>query len=141
MMRQEPRPHAELLTDYQRVLDDVYERSRTLVPAAPTWQAALYESVRACYTQMRSHPEALHLHFIATTRDPDVQRTRTRHRARLLRMLHETRVDAPPDVHAELLLSMIHTALRKQVLDHETPPALDEAEHTFASLLFHCQPA
>jgi hypothetical protein len=125
------------LADYQRSLDRVFERSRDLMTSAPTWQASLYHSVRACYSEMRTHPDALHMHFIATTHDPLVQRTRTRHRDRLLSLLHDTREDAPTPLHAELLLSMIHATLRTQIKTHESAPDLDTAEHTFASLLFH----
>jgi hypothetical protein len=31
---------------------------------------------------------------------------------------------------------MIHAAMRKQIAGHESPPDLDAAEHTFATLLF-----
>jgi hypothetical protein len=124
------------LDAYQRSLDRVFEKSRQLMASSPTWQASLYQSLRACYTEMRTHPEALSLHFIATAQDATVQRTRTRHRDRLLALLHETRVDAPPPLHAELLLSMIHAAMRAQIARHESPPDLDTAEHTFATLLF-----
>jgi hypothetical protein len=105
--------------------------------SAPTWQASLFQSLCACYTEMRTHPDALWLHFIATAHDAAVQNTRTRHRDRLLALLHDTREDAPPPLHAELLLSMIHATLRAQIAGHESPPDLDAAEHTFATLLFH----
>jgi hypothetical protein len=139
-MRREPSPDAHpspaTLAAYQRSLDRVFALSRDLIPKAPTWQAGLYQSVRACYTEMRSHPDALRLHFIATATDAAVQRTRGRHRARLLALLDETRDDAPPLLHAELLLSMIHRTLRAKIVDGEAPPALDDAEQTFATLLF-----
>jgi hypothetical protein len=124
------------LAGYQRSLDRVFARGRTLLPEAPTWQAGLYETVRACYTEMRAHPDALRLHFIATTRDPVVQRTRSRHRQRLLALLRETRADAPLPLHAELLLNQIHSTLREQIARGHTPPPLDEADQTFATLLF-----
>jgi hypothetical protein len=124
------------LKAYQRSLDRVFAQSRALIPEAPTWQAGLYHTVRACYTEMRSHPDALHLHFIATTRDPVVQRTRSRHRARLLALLRDTRADAPLALHAELLLNQIHSTLRERIARGEAPPALDEADQTFAELLF-----
>jgi hypothetical protein len=124
------------LAAYQRSLDRVFESSRELMATAPTWQACLYQSLRACYTEMHTNPDALWLHFIATTRDSAVQRVRSRHRERLLELLRDTRADAPPPLHAELLLSMIHAAMREQVASHETPPDLDAAEHTFATLLF-----
>jgi len=126
----------DTLTAYQQSLDRVFERSRQLVPQAPTWQASLYQSVRACYTEMRTHPAALHMHFIATAQDPLVQRTRTRHRDRLLDLLHDTREDAPTPLHAELLLGMIHATMRTQITSRESPPDLDTAEQTFATLLF-----
>jgi hypothetical protein len=126
----------DTLAAYQRSLDRVFERSRDLIPAAPTWQASLYQSVCACYTEMRTHPDALHLHFVATAQDPLVQRTRTRHRDRLLALLYDTRQDAPIPLHAEMLLSMIHASLRKQITSHARPPDLDTAEQTFATLLF-----
>jgi hypothetical protein len=129
------RADPDTLAAYQRSLDRVFERSRELVPEAPTWQASLYQSVRACYTEMRTHPDALHMHFIATAQDPLVQRTRTRHRDRLLELLHETRDDAPTPLHAEMLLSMIHATIRTQITSHETAPDLDSAEQTFATLL------
>lgn len=133
----EVRADPDTLAAYQRSLDRVFERSRQLMPAAPTWQASLYHSVRACYTEMRTNPTALHMHFIATARDPLVQRTRTRHRDRLLNLLLDAREDAPTPLHAELLLSMIHASLRRQITNDESPPDLDTAEHTFATLLFH----
>lgn len=126
----------DTLAAYQQSLDRVFERSRHLMPDAPTWQASLYQSVRACYTEMRTHPDALHMHFIATVQDPLVQRTRTRHRDRLLDLLRDTREDAPAPLHAELLLSMIHASLRRQITTDESPPDLDTAEQTFATLLF-----
>jgi hypothetical protein len=131
--------HTDLstLAAYQRSLDRVFEHSRELMVSAPTWQASLYQSLRACYTEMRTHPEVLWLHFVATAHDSAVQRTRTRHRDRLLALLHDTREDAPPPLHAELLLSMIHATLRAQIAGRESPPDLDAAEHTFATLLFH----
>jgi hypothetical protein len=126
----------DALAAYQRSLDRVIERSRSLIPAAPTWQASLYESLRACYAEMRAHPDALRLHFILTAQDSAVQRTRTRHRDRLVSLLRDTRPDAPPQLHAELLLSMIHAAMRAQIAGNDSPPDLDAAEHTFATLLF-----
>lgn len=129
-------PDPSTLAAYQRSLDRVFERSRELMATAPTWQACLYHSLRACYTEMRTHPDALRLHFIATASDSSVQRVRGRHRDRLLALLHDTRADAPPPVHAELLLSMIHAAMREQIVCREAPPDLDVAEHTFATLLF-----
>jgi hypothetical protein len=124
------------LAAYQRSLDRVFAQSSQLIPAAPTWQAGLYHAVRACYTEMRAHPDALHLHFIATTHDPTVQHTRSRHRQRLLALLHDTRADAPVPLHAELLLNQIHSTLREQIAAGRTPPDLDEADQTFATLLF-----
>jgi hypothetical protein len=76
------------------------------------------------------------MHFIATAQDPLVQRTRTRHRDRLLELLRETRDDAPTPLHAEMLLSMIHATIRTQITSHESAPDLDSAEQTFATLLF-----
>jgi hypothetical protein len=133
------RANADLstLAAYQRSLDRVFEHSRELMVAAPTWQASLYQSLRACYTEMRTHPDALWLHFVVTAESPAVQKTRTRHRDRLLELLHDTRPDAPPPLHAELLLSMIHATMRAQIAGHESPPDLDAAEHTFATLLFN----
>lgn len=125
------------LAAYQRVLDRVFESSRQLMATAPTWQASLYQSLRACYTELRKHPDALQLHFVATAHDSAVQKTRTRHRDRLLALLHDTRHDAPPPLHAELLLSMIHASMRAQITGHDSPPDLDSAEHTFATVLFH----
>jgi hypothetical protein len=124
------------LASYQRSLDRVFAQSRELIPAAPTWQAGLYHAVRACYAEMRTHPDALHLHFVATTRDAVVQRTRSRHRRRLLALLRDTRADAPLPLHAELLLNQIHSTLREQVATGHTPPDLDAADQTFATLLF-----
>jgi hypothetical protein len=130
------RANPDTLAAYQRSLDRVFEHSRQLMPDAPTWQASLYQSVRACYTEMRTHPDALHMHFIATAQDPLVQRTRTRHRDRLLELLRDTRDDAPTPLHAELLLSMIHATIRTQITSHDGAPDLDSAEQTFATLLF-----
>jgi hypothetical protein len=130
------RADTDTLAAYQRSLDRVFERSRELMPEAPTWQASLYQSVRACYTEMRTHPDALHMHFIATAQDPLVQRARTRHRDRLLDLLCETRDDAPTLLHAELLLSMIHATIRTQITSQECAPDLDSAEQTFATVLF-----
>ncbi|HXQ01280.1 MAG TPA: hypothetical protein VN845_14605 [Solirubrobacteraceae bacterium] len=127
----------DALVAYQRSLDRVFENSRHLMATAPTWQASLYHSVRACYTEMHTHPDALHLHFVVTTHDPLVQRTRARHRDRLLALLQDTRQDAPTPLHAELLLSMIHATMRMQIATRANPPDLDTAEHTFATLLFH----
>ncbi len=125
------------LQDYQRSLDLVYEHSRELMADAPTWQAALYQSLRACYTEMSSHPECLRLHFITTGQDPEVQRVRSAHRDRLLVLLDEVREDAPSEAQGALLLNMIHRMMRTQIINHEVPPDLDAAEHTFATLLFH----
>jgi hypothetical protein len=136
-MKREMPTNPSTLAAYRRSLDRVFESSRHVMATAPTWQASLYESVRACYTEMRAHPDALRLHFIVTAQDPAVQRTRTRHRDRLLTLLHDTRQDAPTPLHAELLLSMIHATMRMQIASHESPPDLDTAEHTFATLLFH----
>jgi hypothetical protein len=127
---------AKMLAAYQRSLDRVFEQSRQLMVDAPTWQASLYESLRACYTEMRTHPDALTLHFIVTGHDSSVQNARSRHRDRLLALLRDVREDAPPPLHAELLLSMIHATMRAQITDHRSPPDLDAAEHTFATLLF-----
>lgn len=124
------------LAAYQRSLDRVFEHSKGAMMTAPTWQASLYESLRACYTEMRTHPDALYLHFVATARDRAVQTARTRHRDRLLALLHDTREDAPTPLHAELLLSMIHASMRAQIAAHDGAPDLDAAEHTFATLLF-----
>jgi hypothetical protein len=126
----------DTLAAYQRSLDRVFEKSRQLMVSSPTWQASLYQSLRACYAEMRDHPDALWLHFIATAQDSTVQRTRSRHRDRLLALLHESRPDAPPPLHAELLLSMIHATMRAQIARRESPPDMDTAEHTFATLLF-----
>jgi len=136
-MRRTTQQTPSTLAAYQRSLDRVFAQSRTLVPEAPTWQAGLFQSVRACYGEMRAHPDALHLHFVATTRDAGVQEIRGRHRDRLLRLLRDTRLDAPPPLHAELMLSMIHTTLRTQIASRPEPLDLDDAEQTFATLLFH----
>jgi|CZKG01.1.fsa_nt_gi hypothetical protein len=132
------RVHADpdTLAAYQRSLDRVFEQSRELILAAPTWQASLYQSLRACYTEMRTHPDALYLHFIATAQDTSVQGTRARHRDRVLALLSSTREDAPTPLHAELMLAMIHATMRAQITAHESPPDMDAAEHTFATLLF-----
>jgi hypothetical protein len=136
-MRDTAKPDPRTLAAYQRSLDRVFERSRGIMATEPTWQASLYQSLRACYAEMCTHPDALRLHFIAAAGDPAVQSTRTRHRDRLLGLLHDAREDAPPPLHAELLLSMIHAAMRTQISAHKSPPDLDTAEQTFASLLFH----
>jgi hypothetical protein len=44
-----------------------------------------------------------------------VQQTRSRHRRRLLALLHDARTDAPVPLHAELLLNQIHSTLREQI--------------------------
>jgi hypothetical protein len=127
----------DTLAAYQRSLDRVYERSREVMETAPTWQASLYRVLCACYTEMSADPDALYLHFIATAQDRSVARTRARHRDRLLALLSLTREDAPAPLHAELMLGMIHATLRAQVAAQESPPDLDAAEQTFATLLFH----
>jgi hypothetical protein len=136
-MRHAAKPDPSKLAAYQRSLDRVFERSCSIMATAPTWQASLYLSLRACYTEMCTHPDALRLHFITTAGDAAVQSTRTRHRDRLLGLLHDARDDAPSPLHAELLLSMIHATMRAQIASHKSPPDLDTAEHTFATLLFH----
>ncbi|MGD1057735.1 MAG: hypothetical protein ABR992_10035 [Solirubrobacteraceae bacterium] len=136
-MRRAANPDPSTLAAYQQSLDRVFERSQSIMATAPTWQASLYQSLRACYTEMCTHPDALRLHFIATAGDAAVQSTRTRHRDRLLGLLHDAREDAPPPLHAELLLSMIHATMRTQIASHKSPPDLDTAEQTFATLLFH----
>ncbi len=125
------------LQSYQRSLDHVYELSRALISSAPTWQAGLYESLRACYTEMSTHPESLRLHFIETAHAPAVQQIRRAHRTRLLAQLDELRDDAPAAAQAEALLSMIHAMIRNQIVRRQQPPDLDTAEHTFATLLFN----
>jgi hypothetical protein len=65
-----------------------------------------------------------------------VQCTRSRHRQRLLALLHDTRADAPVPLHAELLLNQIHSTLREQIAAGHAPPNLDEADQTFTTLLF-----
>ncbi len=125
------------LAAYQRALDRVYEHSREVMESAPTWQASLYMTLCACYLEMCSDPDALYLHFIATAQDGSVQRTRARHRDRLLALLSLTREDAPAPLHAELMLAMIHATMRALVAEQESPPDLDAAEQTFATLLFH----
>lgn len=139
-MRREPTPDPAALADYQRVLDRVYERSRQLIADAPTWQAGLYRSVLACYTEMRSNPGALQLHFVTTMRDSRVLQTRVRHRDRLLALMARTRDDAPDSLHGEFLLNMIHASMRAQVKAGATPPDLDAAEHTFATILWRAAP-
>ncbi|MDW5595319.1 hypothetical protein VSS74_13305 [Conexibacter stalactiti] len=140
MLRSEPTPDPAALADYQRVLDRVFERSRELIESAPTWQAGLYRAVLACYTEMRSNPQALHLHFIATMRDARVLQTRVRHRDRLLALLARTRDDAPDSLHGEFLLNMIHASMRTQIKAGATPPDLDAAEQTFATILWRGAP-
>jgi len=135
-MRNPTHQDPTILAAYQRSLDRVYGQSRELLAGAPTWQAGLFHSVRACYGEMRAHPDALHLHFVATARDAGVQAIRTRHRDRLIALLDETRTDAPPTLHAELMLSMIHATLRRQIVERQAPLDLDDAEQTFARLLF-----
>jgi hypothetical protein len=136
-MRRDQRTTPATIAAYRRSLDRVFDRSLELLPAAPTWQSGLFLSVRTCYTEMRAHPEALHLHFVATTSDPGVRRVRVAHRDRLLALLAESRRDAPPPLHAELMLSMIHATLSAEIARHGEAPDLDGAERTFASLLFH----
>ena len=128
------------LADYRRVLDVVFERSRELIPQAPTWQAGLYRSVLACYAAMRSDPGVLHLHFVATMREPHVLAARVRHRDRLLALLRETRDDAPDALHGEFLLNLIHASMRAQVRAGGAPPDLDAAEQTFATILWRGAP-
>ncbi|MDO8212314.1 hypothetical protein [Conexibacter sp. CPCC 206217] len=139
-MRRDPTPDPAALADYQRVLDRVYERSRGLIADAPTWQAGLYRSVLACYTEMRSNPNALQLHFVATMRDSRVLQTRVRHRDRLLALMARTRDDAPDSLHGEFLLNMIHASMRAQIKAGATPPDLDAAEQTFATILWRAAP-
>jgi hypothetical protein len=124
------------VASYQRVLDRVYRRSRDLLPSAPSWRAGLYLSVRACYAEMRSEPDALQMHFVVTTSDPQVQQVRTDHRERLLALLDASRDDAPERVQAELALSMIHATIRARIVAGEPPPDVDAAEQTFATVLF-----
>lgn len=133
-------PRQAALEHYQQVLDRVYDASGELLRRAPTWQAGLYQSVRACYTEMRADPAALEMHFVTTAHDEAVQRVRTRHRARLLRLLFTLRDDAPEPTQAEMMLSMIHATMRAHIDASETPPNLDQAEQTFASLLFNAVP-
>jgi len=125
------------LARYRIVLEQVHAESGALLRDAPTWQAGLYAAVRACYSRMRSNPEALHMHFIATATDERVQRIRTRHRNRLLDLLLAVRDDVPDRAHAEVMLRMIHSTVRAHIQAHEAPPELDEAEQTFARLLFN----
>jgi hypothetical protein len=127
----------DVLSAYARSLDSVFERSRELIATAPTWQASLYQSLRVCYATMRAHPEELVMHFMSGAQSPAVQRVRGHHRDRLLALLHDTRADAPPPLHAELLLSMVHATLRKQIAADKGVPDLDAAEHTFATVLFN----
>ena len=137
--RQQP-ADAAAIAAYQRVLDRVFARSRELIPAAPTWQAGLYRSVLACYTEMRSEPRVLELHFVATMRDPQVLRTRVRHRDRLLALLAELRDDAPDALHGEFLLNLIHASMRTQIRAGAAPPDLEAAERTFAAILWRGAP-
>lgn len=130
------RVDASTLAAYQGTLDRVYECSHELMAAAPSWQAALYQSLRTCYTEMSANPAALRLHFIATFHDPAVHEVRRAHRARLLSLLDDTRADAPERAQSDMLLSTIHKLIREQVIRGETPPDLDTAERTFATLLF-----
>lgn len=139
-MHGEPSTDAAALAGYQRALDRVYERSRDLLREAPTWQAGLYRAVLACYAEMRSDPEVLRLHFVATMREPHVLRTRVRHRDRLLALLARTREDAPEALHAEFLLNLIHASMRTQIKAGAAPPDLDAAERTFASILWRGAP-
>ncbi len=137
--RQQP-VDASAIAAYQQVLDRVFARSGELIPAAPTWQAGLYRSVLACYAEMRSEPRVLELHFVATMRDPQVLRTRVRHRDRLLALLAETRDDAPDALHGEFLLNLIHASMRTQIRAGAAPPDLEAAERTFASILWRGAP-
>ncbi|MBO1901680.1 TetR/AcrR family transcriptional regulator [Leucobacter weissii] len=127
---------AGALARYQRVLDQVYGASRELILAAPSWQAGLYASLRGCYTQMRSHPESLWLHFIETDQEETVA-VRSAHSARLLTLLHELREDAPSKQEGSDLLKQIHGAMRESILQNGDAIDLDAAEGTFAHLLFH----
>jgi len=138
MLREPPVDDAALAT-YRRVLDGVHATSRELVPAAPTWQAGLYRSVVACYGAMRAEPDALRLHFVATMRDREVLRTRLRHRDRLLALV-AARADAPEPLQAEFLLNLVHASMRTQIVAGATPPDLDAAEHTFATILWRGAP-
>lgn len=133
-------PDAAEIAAYQHVLDRVYDRSRVLLREAPTWQAALYASVCGCYSEMRSNPEALEMHFVTTGLDVRVQRTRTAHRDRVLALLSDVRDDVPDPLQAEMALSMIHAAMRAHVVADETPPEIDDAKQTFATLLFNAVP-
>lgn len=139
-MRRDPSPGPAELADYRRLLDRVYEHSRGLIADAPTWQAGLYRSVLACYTEMRSNPSALRLHFLTTMRDERALRTRAHHRDRLLALMASTRYDAPERLHAEFLLNMIHASMRTQIRQGATPPDLDAAERTFATILWRGAP-
>lgn len=134
------RPGEQAIARYQRLLDRVYADSRAWLRDAPTWQSGLYASVRGCYTEMRSHPAELEMHFVTTTRDARVQRVRTAHRDRLLALLFDVRDDVPEPVQAELALTMIHATMCAHVAGREVPPELDEAEQTFAELLFNVVP-
>ncbi len=125
----------DALAAYQRSLDRVFEQSRSLMESAPTWQASLYWTLCACYTEMSADPNALYMHFLATAQDGSVQRTRARHRDRLVALLSRTREDAPRPLHAEMMLSMVHATMRAQVAACEVPPDLDAAEQIFAGLL------
>ena len=129
-------PDPLILASYQRSLDRVYERSREVMETSPSWQAGLYRSLCACYVEMCADPDLLYLHFISTAQDSSVQRARAAHRDRLLALLSLTREDAPPRLHAELLLAMIHSRVRASVAASDSPPEPDAVEQTFATLLF-----
>jgi hypothetical protein len=130
----------EAIATYQRALDRVYLRSADLLPEAPNWQAGLYQSVRACYGEMSSNNDTLAMHFMAGAKNSEVQKTRRRHRDRLIELLAHTRSDAPPRVQAEMLLTMIHGEIRRQIEEHGEPLDVDTAEHTFATFLFNATP-
>jgi hypothetical protein len=135
-----PQVDEAALAGYRRVLDVVFERSRELIAQAPTWQAGLFRSVLACYAEMRSDPDALQLHFVATMREPHVLAARMRHRDRLLALLRETREDAPDALHGEFLLNLIHASMRARLAVGESPPDLDAAEQIFATVLWRGAP-
>jgi len=122
------------LARYQRVLDRVYAASRELMDGAPSWQVGLYSSLIACYTEIRSDPESLWLHFVDTSHEETVA-VRTAHSARLLTLLHELREDAPSKQDGTALLRRIHAAMRASILENGEAIDLDAAERTFATLL------
>jgi len=122
------------LARYQRVLDRVYAASRELMDGAPSWQVGLYASLIACYTEIRSDPESLWLHFVDTSHEETVA-VRTAHSARLLALLHELRDDAPSKHDGTALLRRIHAAMRASILEKGEAIDLDAAERTFATLL------